>query len=145
MRPAGIHAALLLCAVAAATAPAPSRAWGPEGHQTVGAIADRLLAGKAAGWIAGQILGGMTLRNAALWADCAKGVSSADGKDFVYSVALRNGGRAYPECAQFENPLEEARQIDFAARNWRRCNTPTDTSPCHFQYHYTDVSILRDH
>lgn len=139
-------ACLLASSVAAGLTPVPAWAWGPDGHQTVGAIADRLLVGSTAAKFARDILGGLSLRNAALWADCAKGLSSADGVNFVYSVAVGfDGGRRFPECAQFENPEEEARQIAFVMNNWKQCGKAHDREFCHNQYHYTDVSDLRDH
>ena len=49
-------------------------AWGGDGHQTVGAIADQLLAGTPAEKkLQALLLPGETLQTAALWADCAKG------------------------------------------------------------------------
>ncbi|MBC7707123.1 MAG: phosphatase PAP2 family protein [Rhodoferax sp.] len=125
---------------------APAWAWGPEGHQSVGAVADRLLAGSSAAQIARDILGGTSLQNASLWADCAKGVVSADGATFLYSVAVNSdGSRRFPECAQFENPEEEARQVAFVSRNWKQCGTAHGREMCHNQYHYADISDLRDH
>src|SRR5271154_5672227 len=50
-------------------------AWGAEGHQTIGAIADSLLIGTNAEKAVREILGAEKLETAALWADCVKGVS----------------------------------------------------------------------
>jgi hypothetical protein len=47
--------------------------WGSEGHQTIGAIADTLLAGTPAAQRVQELLPGETLSTAAIWADCAKG------------------------------------------------------------------------
>ncbi len=46
--------------------------WGDEGHQAVGAMADQLLAGTAAGARVHALLGDETLATAALWADQIK-------------------------------------------------------------------------
>ena len=129
-----------------ALAPSLGWAWGPQGHQTVGAIADQLIAGTPAEQQVKALLGGITLSNASVWADCVKGVSSADGVNFRYTVARNaNGSARYPECTQFETPEESARQIGFVSRNWKQCGAAHDREFCHNQYHYTDVSDLRDH
>jgi len=47
-------------------------AWGNEGHQTIGAMADRLLQGKNAAKHVRELLDGGTLERYAIWADCAK-------------------------------------------------------------------------
>src|SRR5437588_713717 len=49
-------------------------AWGPQGHSTVGAIADQLLAGTPAEpKLRALLLPGETLAQVANWADCVKG------------------------------------------------------------------------
>ncbi len=54
--------------------PTTSFGWGNEGHQTVGAIADRLLVGSKASQELNNLLKqGETLSNVSIWADCAKG------------------------------------------------------------------------
>jgi S1/P1 Nuclease len=116
----------------------PARAWGHEGHHTVGAIADRLLAGTHASSKVQSILGGLSLEQAAVWADCAKGVDPA--KNYAYTAAGR-----FAECAIFETPELEAEMSDFVRRNDTNCvRKPTEES-CHKQYHYTDVAIQRPH
>jgi hypothetical protein len=48
--------------------------WGAPGHETVGAIADQLIAGRRAAVEVGKLLKpGESLRSVANWADCAKG------------------------------------------------------------------------
>jgi len=116
----------------------PTFAWGPDGHHTVGAIADRLLAGSSAATEVGAILDGLTLQDAAVWADCAKGVDPT--QDYAYTSAGQ-----YPECAIFETPALEAEMSNFVRRNDTNCaRRPTEES-CHKQYHYSDVAIQRDH
>jgi hypothetical protein len=103
-----------------------ARAWSAAGHETVGAIADGLIAGGPTATAVYAVLG-MDLRTASLWADCVKGVSQQEGT-LHYSV----GGR-YRECRPFEDAAGQARMVDYVRRN-----------PDHKQYHYTDVAILRD-
>jgi hypothetical protein len=48
--------------------------WGFDGHETIGAIADRLIPGtNAATQVRSLLLPGETLAGASIWADCAKG------------------------------------------------------------------------
>jgi len=128
-----IPVAVALIAMLATTAAA---AWGPDGHRTVGAIADRLVAGTPAQARVGQLLGGLSLEQAALWADCAKGVDPSQG------FAYESSGK-YPECAVFETPDGEAEMADFVRRNDTNCARATDSPPCHAQYHFTDEAIQR--
>jgi hypothetical protein len=49
-------------------------AWGAPGHETVGAIADQLIAGRRAEAEVRRLLGpGESLQSVSVWADCAKG------------------------------------------------------------------------
>ena len=72
----------IAAAIAAATFAAPQAwAWGPQGHGTVGAIADQLLAGTpAAPRLRALLRPGETLASVGNWADCLKGprVCNAD-------------------------------------------------------------------
>ncbi|MCK9685319.1 S1/P1 nuclease [Scleromatobacter humisilvae] len=115
-----------------------AHAWGPDGHHTVGAIADRLIAGTDAEAHVRQLLGGLTLEQAAVWADCAKGVDPR--KDYAYTSAGK-----YPECAIFETPEGEAGMIDFVRRNDTNCPREPGDESCHKEYHYTDEAIQREH
>jgi hypothetical protein len=124
----------ILAAIAALATPA--WAWGPDGHRTVGAIADRLLVGTHAEARVRALLGGLTLRGAAVWADCAKGVDPSRG------YAYADPGH-YPECAPFETPSGEARLSDYVRRNDRNCERRPDEESCHKQYHYADIAIQR--
>ena len=123
--------ALITASFASAASP-----WGPDGHHTVGAIADRLIAGTPAQARVRELLGTLTLEQAAVWADCAKGVDPA--RDFAYV----NAGK-YPECAVFETPEGEAAMIDYVRRNDSNCPRAADSPPCHSQYHFTDEAIQR--
>jgi hypothetical protein len=112
-------------------------AWGPEGHQTVAVIADKLIEGTPAGDQARTILGNVTLEEAAIWADCVKGV---DLRTFRFLI-----NNVYPQCATFETPEGEADLVDFAERNETNCRPKVGEEICHKQYHYCDVSIRNDH
>jgi hypothetical protein len=118
----------------------PCLAWGPQGHQTVGAIADALLVGTHAGPKVNSILGqGETLQTAALWADCAKGVvKNPNSGNFHYVVNSQ-----YAECTPFQTPAGKRAMVGFVKRNWDACHPQPDEEVCHKQYHYADVAILR--
>jgi hypothetical protein len=115
-------------------APVPGHAFGPNGHMTVGTIADALLAGTKAATEARKILG-TNLRTASVWADCAKGVNP---KTFKYE-----GAGKFPECAVYEQQASEQAMERFVRRNATQCTAPHNTEVCHKQYHYTDVAIQR--
>jgi len=127
------RALLALAAALFTTAAAP---WGPDGHRTVGALADRLIAGTHAQAQVRALLGELTLEQAAVWADCAKGVDPA--KDYAYTAAGR-----FPECAPFETPEGEAEMADFVRRNDSNCPRAPTAPSCHTQYHYTDEAVQR--
>ncbi len=129
-------ARLALVALTAALSATAASAWGPDGHHTVGALADRLIAGTHAEGRVKALLGGLTLQQAAVWADCAKGVDPS--KDFAYTSAGK-----YPECAIYETPDGEAEMIDFVKRNDTNCPRAAGDASCHTQYHYTDEAIQR--
>ena len=129
---------VLLCSLlGVVVAPQQSSAWGPDGHHTVGAIADRLLAGTNAATQVHAILGTLNLQDAAVWPDCAKGV---DPQTLVYK-----GAGHYPECAIYETPAGELAMVDFVTRNNTNCAPKPGEEICHKQYHYSDVSIAHDH
>ncbi len=109
--------------------------WGADGHHTVGALADRLVGPNAKAQVQ-ALLGGLTLEQAAVWADCAKGVDPT--KDFAYTAAGK-----YPECAVFETAEGEAEMIDFVRRNDTNCPRVPGDESCHKQYHYSDEAIQR--
>ncbi|MCG2595587.1 S1/P1 nuclease [Ramlibacter sp. XY19] len=121
-------------AAAGLLAAAQAGAWNAAGHRAVGTIADRLIAGTPAAIEVRKILGS-NLRTAAVWADCAKGVSTTT---FQYQ-----GAGAFPECAIYENPASQKQMEAFVRRNHANCTSPHNTESCHKQYHYTDVAIQR--
>ena len=114
-------------------------AFGPEGHQTVGKLADSLIAGTNAATQVQQILG-ISLEQASVWADCAKGVGKTKAGKFTYQTTGK-----YPECKQFETPKGKIAMVSFVKRNWSACHPAADEEVCHKQYHYADVASQHDH
>ena len=111
----------------------PATAYGPDGHHTVGAIADRLLVGTNAATQVAALLGTLTLENSAVWADCAKGVNETTHKYVVNPI--------FAECAIYETPEGEAAMEDFVVRNDQQCQPAPGDEICHKGYHYTDIAI----
>jgi hypothetical protein len=112
----------------------PALAWSPDGHRTVGTLAEKLISGTSADAQVRALLGAdLTLADAAVWADCAKGVNATT---FKYERAGR-----YPECAVFETPDGVAQMEDFVRRNVGNCIVKPGGEVCHKQYHYADVDI----
>jgi len=131
MRP--LIAALLTAALAT---PLAAHAWGPDGHRTVATLAQQLIAGKPAAARVAALLGGLTLPQVAVWADCAKGVSPSQAYGYP------SPGK-FPECAPLETTAGIAEMSDYVRRNDLNCpRQPADES-CHKQYHYTDVALQR--
>jgi S1/P1 Nuclease len=116
-------------------------AWGPPGHETVGAIADALIVGTNAEKAVHKILGkGAPLEHAALWADCAKGVTKTKATGiFKYTV-----DPIYTECKPFETAAGQKAMVSFVKRNWDACHPAAGEEVCHKQYHYADVAVERN-
>ena len=126
---------VLLATTLTAAASLPAAAWGPDGHQTVGAIADQLIAGTPSANKVRAVLGG-TLQQASVWADCARAVESSGGS-WTYS---RSG--SYQACAVFENETSKAAMVAFVKRNASRCGGFASHAQCrHKAYHFTDIAI----
>lgn len=110
-----------------------AQAWGPDGHHTVAAIAQQLITGSHAEAQVRSLLGTLSLVDAAVWPDCAKGVNP---KTFQYEGAGR-----FPECKVFETAQGQAAMEDFVRRNSTGCVIKPGEEICHKQYHYSDVAI----
>ena len=123
--------------LALASLPQLSFAWGADGHQTVGAIAENLLAGSKAGARSKPCWVTIPWKKIAVWGDCVKGI--APDKDFSYTSTGR-----YPECASFETAAGIAAMADYVKRNNTNCNPAADEENCHKQYHYADVALQHD-
>ncbi len=116
----------LLCALLLALSPA-AFAYGPIGHQIVGAIADEKLANTAAGEQVKTLLDGLTLEKASVIPDEIKGWDKKGADDpniFHYSSRPK---------------------IDAQLRDFWRANQPThdlnSAAPSHHWFHYTDVPV----
>jgi hypothetical protein len=126
-----VHTCLTLLLVMIATP--LSYAWGPDGHHTVATIAADLIAGSNAESRVKALLGELSLVDAAVWADCAKGVNP--------TTLQYEGAGKYPECKVFETTAGEAQMADFVKRNSNNCVIKPGEEICHKQYHYSDVAI----
>lgn len=107
---------------------APTLAYGPLGHEIVGAIADERLANKPTAAKVYALLNGMRLEKAALIADEIKGWDKKgvdDPRSFHYSAR---------------------RNLDRQLRDFWRANQPThdpnSPAPSHHWFHYTDVPVI---
>ena len=129
----------LALVLAASILPQPALAWNAQGHQDVGALADRMIAGTRAEQWVHALLGERSLQTVSVWADCAKATKSVDDIHFDYQDNPK-----FAECAPFNNPEDKARFESFVMRNWKQCGSVHGTEYCHNQYHYADVSNLRD-
>jgi len=111
-------------------------AWNADGHHTVGALASKLIVGTHAATGVKSVLGKLRLKDAAVWADCAKGIDPSNGFKYTHP------GK-YPECKIYETTQGEAEMADFVRRNFDNCAPKPGEEICHKQYHYTDISILK--
>lgn len=116
---------ILLCVVLTAQT---AFAYGPIGHQIIGAIADAKLAGTETGKKVSALLDGMTLEKVSVIPDEIRGWDKTGPDDpgiFHYS--------AHP-------------RIDEQLRAYWHANPPTkdlnSATPSHHWFHYTDVPIL---
>jgi hypothetical protein len=131
--------------------PAAASAWGYQGHEVVGSIADHLLKPNAAQQVR-QILNDsrtrdLDLRKAGPWADCVKSVVlQADGS-FEYVVNPDHLDYEVP-CTSFKAPEERARMEDYVRRNWSTCSYKPEGPDkpergCHNTFHFDDIAIQR--
>jgi len=145
----------------------PARAWGYQGHEVVGAIADELIKDNAnASKQVHDILNSplpsademkdqkdllpgkrdLTLQQAGPWADCVKSVVHHDGDRFKYELDPTHPEYETP-CIPFNSSLERARMEDYVKHNW--CTPECTYRPsgfelgCHNNYHFADVAIQR--
>jgi len=132
-----LRKSVICCLVGLMVLSGQALGWGPDGHHTVGAIAERLIVGSNAATQVKMILGDISLQDASVWADCAKGVVPESNYEYRPT-------HQYPECKVFETPALEAEMIEFVRRNDTNCPRKPDEDSCHKQYHYADVSIAHD-
>jgi len=129
--------------VFAISAAAPAFPWGFEGHEMVGAIADKMLSHNAREQVH-KILG-FSLQVAAPWPDCVRSVVKQDGT-FKYLPPPLHPEYRIP-CKPFEADHgaadEQARMEDYAARNWDNCSDGESNRHCHELFHFADIAIQR--
>jgi hypothetical protein len=113
--------------------PRAALAWGPEGHQVVGSIADQLLHDHAKQEIASIL--GFELRVASTWPDCAKDVVHHPNGTFEY----RPDPHFAESCASFAT--DSRRMVDYVMRNWSNCTYEDKPTNCHKAFHFADVAI----
>jgi hypothetical protein len=137
--------AMLAAVFVVVTGSSTAFAWGHEGHEMVGAIADKLLEPHAAAKVK-DILG-EELRVAAPWPDCVRSVQRQQNGTFTFI----HDDRFDAPCTEdgqpgtgFETPDGKARMQDYARRNWATCS-PVPKKGCHTLYHFDDVATQRDH
>lgn len=133
----------IAAALAAAAVPAQSAwAWGSQGHQYVGSVAERMLE-KNAFERTKQALadsGGYDVNFgvAAVWADCVRDVRKLADGSFKWIL----GDQTPKACTNFNTKAGRARMEDYARRNWVNCEN--DGEPCLSSYHYVNLAIQRD-
>jgi hypothetical protein len=125
----------------------PARAWGPQGHQLIGAVAEDLLNPGAKARV--HALLGYDLATAGKWADCVRNVVRGSDGTFRYVINPRHQA----PCRAFMARDERARMEDYARRNRDRCHQPLQEiasaarptgEDCAGTYHYTDIALQRD-
>ena len=119
---------LLLPAILAALQFPAAQAYGPLGHEIVGAIADERLANTSTAAKVYALLDGLTLEKATVIADEIRGWDKKgvdDPRSFHFSAH---------------------RNIDKQLRDFWRANPPTSSTnpgaPSHHWFHYTDVPVV---
>ena len=116
--------------------PRTALAWGPEGHQVVGSIADQLLHDHAKHEVANIL--GFELRVASTWPDCAKDVVRHHDGSFEYKADPHFDA----SCASFATNSE--RMVNYVSRNWSNCSYEDKPTNCHKAFHFADVAIQHD-
>ena len=118
----------LLAAIVTAVFAIPAQAYGPLGHEIVGAIADERLANTPTAAKVRALLDGFTLEKASVIPDEIKGWDNKgvdDPRSFRYSAH---------------------RRIDKQLRDFWRANPPrpdiSRNAPSHHWFHYADVPIV---
>lgn len=105
------------------------RAYGPDGHKIVGAIADRLLTGTSTAARVKELLDGYDLEDVAIMADTIKQWDTPG----IYDPKVREYFSSHPHIAE-------------QLRVFWKANPPTSdlksAVPSHHWFHYTDVPLV---
>jgi hypothetical protein len=126
--------------------PSTAFAWGYQGHEVVGSVADQLLNPNAKQHVRHTLdLARPELRIAGPWADCVKSVVRYDDGTFHYIVDPDHLEYEVP-CTPFNSLEERARMVDYAKRNWETCLYAPDGHQrgCHNTFHFDDIAIQRN-
>jgi hypothetical protein len=107
---------------------ASAYAYGPTGHQIVGAIADQKLAGTPTGKKIAEMLDGMTLQKASVIADEIKGWDKK--------------GPDAPGIFHYSSRPKIDQQLQAFWRANQPTKDPHSAMPSHHWFHYTDVPVL---
>jgi S1/P1 Nuclease len=78
--------------------------WGEEGHRTIGAMVDQLIAGTAAARHVHELLGEETLSEASVWADTVKGRTNQTEEMLQFKAANPNHAVSHYTDIPFEEP-----------------------------------------
>lgn len=126
--------------IAALASPSPCLAWGALGHQIVATITanDPALSANAQKHIK-QL--GMSLPDAAIWADCVKEVKVRSGKPQYDATDPYVPGACRTRFGS--DVAELGKMVDYRTRNTSICLPKKGEEACHKQYHYADVAIER--
>src|SRR5262249_11555673 len=103
----------------------PAFPWEYQGHEMVGAIADKMLSANASQQVQQSL--GFPLQVGAPWRDCVRSAVKKDDGTFDYLPSPFHPEYRIP-CKCFEGdtaPAEQARMLDYAARNWVNCTYDT--------------------
>ena len=112
-----IRVALRLFVLLSLLTPTSLLAWGYQGHEVVGSIAEQLLNDNARQHVKDILdFTKPPLLTAGPWADCVRNVAfGVDGFQYVVDPA-------HPEyedpCTPFKSPEARTSTVDYAARNW---------------------------
>lgn len=126
-----------LFATALTALPLLAQAWSADGHRSVAALAGELLRGTPTEARVLHLLDGLSLQDASVWADCARGIDPS--RDFSYPVRGR-----FAECAALEKDETRLAELgDYVRRNHRQCAPLPGAEDCHRGYHYVNLSYQR--
>ncbi|MCX7177088.1 MAG: S1/P1 nuclease [Proteobacteria bacterium] len=118
-------------------------AWGSAGHMAVGHLADQLIPDNShAKAQINAILGANgTLRDAAIWPDCAKYIQPKQG--FIY----KPDPKYYDKSCTIYDATEEGKteMRDYVRRNNDNCEYSGERSNCHKSFHFADIPIQENH
>jgi len=94
----------LIVSFCAGCVAATAFAWGDEGHRTIGAMADKLIAGTPAAAHVHALLGDETLSTASVWADQVKGRTNQTPEMLQFKTANPHHSVSHYTDIPFEEP-----------------------------------------